>query len=454
MNIIYIHTHDTGKVISPYGHNVPTPNYQEFCQDSVLFQQAFCVAPTCSPSRAGLLTGVYPHQNGMLGLAQRGFNINRKMHIANILFKNGYNTALCGVQHEIGYYTNHEKAIGTIGYQQDLSADNTKYSEKDLVIWDRENANNLKKWLENYKSKKPFFVSFGMHSTHRQYPDEIDETISDIYSQPLLNLPNTPTIREDFAKFKTTLKMADENLGIIIKTLKDCNLYENTIIILTTDHGLANPFEKCTLNDAGIGVLLAIRVPNSNPMIKTYDGLISHIDIVPTILDLISIEKPYYLEGNSFASLFKGENFSENEEIYAEINFHTSYEPVRCVRTKRFKYIKFFDTDYLKINKSNIDNSSVKEFYMDNGLDNYVKPNEQLFDLYYDVFETNNLSENPDYAGQLEIMRKKLNDFMIKTNDPLLLGQIPLKKEWKVNKKDCYSAGSKNPEDYESLGEV
>lgn len=452
MNILYIHTHDTGRVISPYGHQVPTPHYQQFCEDAVLFQNAFCVAPTCSPSRAGLLTGVFPHQNGMLGLAQRGFHINRDIHLANILAKNGYHTALCGVQHEIGYYTHHEKAIGTIGYQEDLTTDHTQYTEKELVLWDRENAKNLKNWLEHYDSEQPFFVSFGMHSTHRQYPDEIDPSISDVFAQPLLNLPNTPVVREDFARYKTTLKMADENLGMILQTLKDCGLYDKTIVVLTTDHGLANPFEKCTLNDSGIGVLFAMRVPGCENAPKTYDGLVSHIDFVPTLFDLIGIEKPDYLEGQSFAPLFHNQSFTENDAIYGEINFHTSYEPVRCVRTKRFKYIRYFDTDYLRVNKSNIDNSPVKEFYMENGLDDRAKPVEQLFDLYYDVFETNNVAGQPAYQEELEAMRRKLDAFMQRTNDPLLNGPIPIQKEWKVNKRESYSAGSKNPDDYESLG--
>src|SRR5205085_6747340 len=73
MNILYIHSHDTGRWIQPYGFPVATPNLQKLAENGVLFRQAFCVSPTCSPSRAALLTGKYPHNNGMLGLAHRGF---------------------------------------------------------------------------------------------------------------------------------------------------------------------------------------------------------------------------------------------------------------------------------------------------------------------------------------------------------------------------------------------
>lgn len=452
MNIIYIHTHDTGRVISSYGYGVHTPNYQTLCEESLMFQNAFSVAPTCSPSRAGLLTGVFPHQNGMLGLAQRGFNLERDMHLAHLLAENGYRTALCGVQHEIGYYTSHEMAIGSLGYQEDLSADHTTYSEKELIQWDKKNADNLVSWLKTYKSEKPFFVSYGMHATHRAFPDDIHEEENPNYAQPPINIPNNELTREDFARFKTSLRTADENVGTIVKALKENDLYDKTIILLTTDHGLSYPFEKCTLNDSGIGVMLAMRVPNSKQKIMSFDGLISHIDVLPTLCDLISLRKPAYLEGKSFASLFAGEDYAGDESVFSEINFHTSYEPVRSVRTKRYKYIRYFDPDYLKVNQSNIDSSPVKDFYAENGLDEVIKDEECLYDLYYDVYEKNNLAKSPSHEKELLRMRKRLRDFMERTNDPLLKGPIDIQKEWKVNKKEAYATGSKKVDDYDSFG--
>ncbi len=75
-NILYIHSHDTGRYVQPYGHQVPTPNIQLLADQGVLFREAFCAAPTCSGSRASLLTGQYCHNNGMLGLAHRGWELN------------------------------------------------------------------------------------------------------------------------------------------------------------------------------------------------------------------------------------------------------------------------------------------------------------------------------------------------------------------------------------------
>src|SRR5712692_8336643 len=94
-NIIYIHSHDTGRYLQPYGHAVPAPNLQRLAGQGVLFRQAFSAAPTCSPSRASLLTGQYAHSNGMLGLAHRGFSLNDyHQHIVHTVRRAGYSSAL------------------------------------------------------------------------------------------------------------------------------------------------------------------------------------------------------------------------------------------------------------------------------------------------------------------------------------------------------------------------
>ena len=102
-NILYIHSHDTGRIVlivQPYGHQVPTPNIQLLADQGVLFREAFCAAPTCSGSRASLLTGEYCHQNGMFGLAHRGWKLNDySKHWVHTLRKAGYQSTMLGEQH-------------------------------------------------------------------------------------------------------------------------------------------------------------------------------------------------------------------------------------------------------------------------------------------------------------------------------------------------------------------
>ena len=101
-NVILIHTHDTGRYISPYGYPAQTNNLQKISNIGFTYRNAFTVAPTCSPSRAALLTGLYPHQNGMFGLAHRGSKLkDYQLHLSNFLKKNNYETALFGRPHSM-----------------------------------------------------------------------------------------------------------------------------------------------------------------------------------------------------------------------------------------------------------------------------------------------------------------------------------------------------------------
>src|SRR5512133_4145230 len=96
-NVLYIHSHDSGRYLQPYGHAVPTPNLQRLASEGVLFRRAFSCAPTCSPSRSALLTGQFPHQNGMLGLAHRGFSMtDYRHHMLHTLRAAGYRSVLAG----------------------------------------------------------------------------------------------------------------------------------------------------------------------------------------------------------------------------------------------------------------------------------------------------------------------------------------------------------------------
>ena len=393
MNVIYINTHDSGRMLSPYGYDIPTENLKKLAEDSVVFTNAFCAGPTCSPSRAALLTGTFPHQNGMLGLAQRGFSLyNPEKHLANFLKNNGYNTCLCGIQHEYGWYLDLEKnGLHNLGYKEIITTDSKPFKKEELHLWDRNNAAEVVKWLDNYNDEKPFLLSFGMHSTHRPYPIEVAEIIDERYVVPPYPITNNEENRHDHAQYMTTAHYADENIKMIVDALKRNNLYENSIIIFTTDHGVALPFNKCNLTDTGIGVSLIMKVPNADSNGKVVDSLVSQIDVFPTLCELLNLNKPDYLEGKSFARAFVDNKALLDEYIFAEINFHTSYEPVRCVRTKRYKYIKYYDESWNKINLSNIDESVPKDFLMNNGLKEKVKYSEGLFDLYYDPTERNNL---------------------------------------------------------------
>lgn len=425
MNIVYIHTHDTGRYIEPYGHKVPTPRLQAFAEEGILFRHAYNAGPTCSPSRSALLTGMAPHSSGMLGLAHRGFELSDpNRHLASFLKNHGFETALCGVQHEA-------RQPEQLGYERILTTPGG--SSKREGQWDMENAHKVAEYLKTRKPETPFFLSYGMFSTHREF-SEIDGAINPNYVLPPFPLTDTKQNREDMAAFISSAMTVDRCVGIVLDALREAGLERDTLIIFTTDHGIAFPRMKCNLYDTGIGVSLILKVPGiADEGGRAIDALVSQLDLFPTICDLLSVKKPSWLQGHSLLPLLKGESESIRDEIFSEVTYHAAYEPMRCIRTNRFKYIKLFD-DHNRHVPANIDDGPGKTFMLDNGMLKEKKEHEMLFDLILDPVERVNLIGNAEYGSVYRDLSERLRTWMERTDDPLLLGKVPAPAGARVNR--------------------
>ena len=169
------------------------------------------------------------------------------------------------------------------------------------------------------------------------------------------------------AAFITSAKVVDRCVGIVMEALEQSGLKDETLVIFTTDHGIAFPKMKCNLYDTGTGVALIFNYPNNPAKGKAIDSLVSHIDVFPTICDMFNHEKPEWLQGNSMVPLFTGEKEEIREELFTEVTYHAAYEPMRAIRTKRYKLIKLFD-DHDRYVPANIDDSLSKSLLVDNGL--------------------------------------------------------------------------------------
>ncbi len=437
MNILYIHTHDSGQYIEPYGYNIPTPNLMKLAREGTLFRHAYCAGPTCSPSRSGLLTGMAPHSCGMLGLAHRGFKLNDyNYHMVRYFNKHGYETVLCGIQHEA-------PQTDMIGYQIILGQgdDSDSHRDRDLV-----NAEKVVQYLHKNK-ERPFFLSFGMFSTHRKFP-EIDEDIRPEYVIPPFPLYDNQQNREDMAAYMTSARIADNCVGMVLNALKESGLEENTLVLFTTDHGIAFPYMKCNLYDTGIRVALILKYPGNPSQGRAIDALVSHLDVFPTFCDLLEFTPPQWLQGKSMAPLLERNADRIRDEIFSEVTFHAAYEPMRCIRTERYKYIRYFD-DYNGVIPANIDGGPAKSFLMENGLLDISRDREMLFDLYYDPMERNNLIGKEKYQNVYSDLVERLRNWMLKTDDPLLKGRVVKPSGAVVNTRTSLHSDSKNPEDYE-----
>ena len=242
-NILYIHSHDTGRYLQPYGHAIPTPNLQRLAEQGVLFRRAYCAAPTCSPSRAALLTGQSAHNAGMLGLANRNFILGDfSQHIINTLKPAGYTAALAGIQHLAGHARH--RGAEEIGYDHILTTVN-------------DDAHTAAVDFIKSAPQEPFWLTVGFFETHREFPTE--HAINPNYVQPPAVLPDTAAVRQDMANFIAMAQILDDKIGTVLNALDEAGTRDNTLVIYTTDHGLAFPTMKCSLKDAGIGVALIMQ---------------------------------------------------------------------------------------------------------------------------------------------------------------------------------------------------
>ena len=236
-NILYIHSHNTGRYIQPYGHAVPAPSLQRLCEQGVVFRRAFCAGPTCSPSRAALLTGQSPHSCGMLGLAHRGFSLaDYSRHIVHTLRRAGYFSSLVGVQHIA-------RDPGVIGYDRLMGLRDRPADEV---------ASTAVEFLRD-APRQPFFLSVGFFETHRPYPSPTPAE-DPSYAMVPATLPDTPETRYDMATFKASVREMDDGMGRVLGALDEAGLAENTLVICTADHGLQFPACMCNLTDHGLGV--------------------------------------------------------------------------------------------------------------------------------------------------------------------------------------------------------
>ena len=431
-NIVYLHTHDAGRCIEPYGWKGHTPYLQRLAEEGVVFRNAHAVGPTCSPSRAALLTGTYPHANGMFGLSHReagGFSLaDYGDHLIHTLKGAGYVTALAGVQHIDGpdssTWTRPDQARtaygSRIGYDHVLNADDipSRFRATEMA------AERAVEFIHD-EQNQPFFLSVGFmypHAPFERVPEGLSAVDPRFVSVPA-GLPDTSETREDLSCFITKMQDTDRRMGMVLDAIEASGRADNTIVIATTDHGIAFPGMKCTLRDSGTGVFLIMKGPAIDRG-RISDALVSHLDVFPTLCDLAGVEQPDRLAGRSLRPLLDGKTDTLHSEIYSEVTYHAAYQPMRAVRTSRWKYIKrFYNYPYEVY--PNQDDSRTKRILSEATRGRTV-PREELYDLLLDPSETHNLAGMADWEAIRLDLERRLKSWMETTDDPILHGPISI----------------------------
>lgn len=406
-NIVYIHSHDTGRQIQPYAPGVATPALQRLAAEGVLLRRTFCAAPTCSPSRAALLTGQWAHCSGMIGLAHRGFRLHDPTrHLAHFLAEHGYHTVLAGLQHVAD-------DPATTGYA-DIRTPHDRHAASVAPV--------AVDFLQS-APPQPFFLDIGFFETHREFPDSTGRIHAGTLTPPH-PIADTPATRRDFADYCAMATDLDTGVATVLAALDETGLAGNTLVIYTTDHGPAFPGMKCNLTDAGIGVAMILRGPGEFGGARVVDAMLSHIDLFPTLCEWLDLPAPAWLQGHSFLPVLRGERAEINDALYAEVTYHAAYEPQRAIRTQRHKYIRRYGARALPV-LPNCDDSPSKDLWIESGWSQLELPREALYDLTLDPGESANLVAAPHMAPTLAELRSRLDAWMRATDDPLLRGDVP-----------------------------
>ena len=361
-----------------------SPRLDALAKEGVRYARAFATAPQCSPSRASLATGMYPHNNGVMGLAHRGFDWELAVpHAAAIFAGAGFESHLFIGQH----VTRHPERLGFTAMHP--------IDELAGVL----------------KADKRLYLEVNFEETHRPYPPP-REPPRDLEVPGYL--PRIPASVEEMTAVEQTITSMDAAAGRLLDALDHAGRAADAFVVFTTDHGLAMPRAKCTLYDPGIEVALIARwLAGGVSGGQVHQQLVSNIDVLPTLLAAAGVPVPEGVQGQS---LDKG-----RLAIFAEKTFHSYYDPMRCIRTERHKFIRNFESAFAVEVPGDIQAGPI--FRSDPTRYSKDRPNlVELYDLEHDPLEQDNLAGTSDVEHDLS---NRLWAWMRETNDPLLDGPVP-----------------------------
>ncbi|MBH0083745.1 sulfatase [Salinibacterium sp. SWN167] len=412
-DIVLIHCHDLGDWLSCYDMpSVPSPRLEAFADSGVIFDAAFATAPLCTPARSSIFTGRLPHQNGLMGLTHAGWHYKPGVTtLPELLRREGYRSALIGLQHEdfdarvLGYDEVH--GLGFLPRAMEVAR---------RVDW----------WYEQPRDDTPTLLTIGIWEVHRPWPAEDYEYADPAAVDVPPYLPDNADTRNDIAAFHGAIRQMDAAVGQIIDRITASPKGRDTLIIFTTDHGVAFPRAKSTLYDSGVKVAFIVRPPESFGVEPgRRDHIVSHLDIVPTLVTIAGGTPSDELEGESILTRLQTTDDAapDTRELLLEKSFHDRYDPIRAIRTPNAKYIRNFERGVRVPLPLDLEESSTRAGMGD--WPNDPRPAEELYDLAADPSELTNLIDDPQYAELRADLVARLEQLMRDTHDPLLAGPIP-----------------------------
>lgn len=411
---------------SAYGEPViKTPVFDRVAREGVLFTQAYCAAPSCTPSRSAILTG-----QDIWRLGQGGQLFGTLPAVRPV-----YTELLAASGYFVGY-SDKGWAPGSVqagGRKSNPSGPSFK---------------SFQEFFGKTPEGKPWCFWFGSRDPHRGYRkgsgvqsgmDPSKVNVPDVF-------PDTPEVRSDICDYFLEIQRFDQQIGEMLKLIEQAGQLDNTLIVITSDNGMPFPRAKANLYDLGSRMPLAICWPKRVPRGRTVDDFVNLTDLAPTFLEAAGLTPREEMTGRSLLQLLTSTQSGNVEadrdavctgrERHAWCRIDGKGYPARMIRTEQFLYIRNYAPDRwpagtyrIRTNEGHygdIDASPTKDVMIEQRDRNArlfelafgKRPRQELYDCRKDPYQRHNLAADPAYTATLKELSARLTEHLKAAGDP------------------------------------
>jgi arylsulfatase A-like enzyme len=515
LNILFCFADDWGRYANVYSkietrpsinQLLKTPVLDRMAREGAMFKNAFVTAPSCTPCRSSLLSGQYFFRTGRGAILQGAIWDPSIPSYPLMLLDAGYHIGETYKVWSPGTPNDAPYGAGKYGYEKagndynNFSENTTKMvrdgmpfeTAKEKIL--SQVRGNFDAFLADRKPGQPFCYWFGPTLTHRAWEKGSGKALWDINPDDLKGklpkfMPDVPEVREDFTDYMGEIQAWDAGVGVLIKRLEEIGEMENTVIVISGDHGMPGvPGGKCNLYDFGVGVALLARVPGVKGG-RILDDFVNLMDLAPTFLDIGGVKAPDVMTGRSFWNVLKSDKSGQidpsrtwvvtgrERHVGAARDGNLPY-PHRAIRTKDFLYVRNFAPDRWPMGSpkevtdteapsasvlaqntfaafADMDASPTKAWLIGQRNEpawqwhyNYAfgkRPAEQLFDLKNDPDQIKNLATDPAYAAVRQDMSTRLMKVLTDARDPRVVGEDCIFEHSPYTDEQAAGGGKKGP---------